>query len=144
MRLLATLALFASFSAVACPDLSGSYKLCITSGDVTGTDLVITQQRVNGAMTYTSVITDPETGSRDTDTIIADGKERVTEAEDGFTERDTYACRGNTLVGRSVLEFEGQKIGSVDVVVRKEGSRLVSEISGEIGGETLKETQICE
>ncbi len=151
MRLFVSLIfILVSLSALACPNLAGSYSVCRseTGNEADSTDVVVTQSIQNRVTVYTMTGTDDE-GSRTTQTIIADGKARTEKIEDedsGLTfELVTQAsCKGQALEMKISTKLQGQNLGSVTSVTSKRGSSLVTRTTGQMMGQTIKDTVTCE
>ena len=120
MRFLAIALSFFSFSALACPQLSGSYPYCRSiTGDVeVDRDVVVSQGVVNGATEFIVSLTDSETNERSTEIVRADGVNRTFSEqipELGMTVDYTTnaSCLGNVLIVKASTKFNGAPVGSV-------------------------------
>jgi hypothetical protein len=148
MRSLFLATMFISVSAVACPDLSGSYPVCRTNSADSKPDqnMVMTQEVVNGVTVYTSTSTDSETNETITDTLAADGKEIEATSPDGLpiTLKYTASCADEALVLDLAASIGEERIGTVQSKITKEGNALVTRTTGNILGEDVTEETICE
>ncbi len=147
MRSLVLASLFVSASAIACPDLSGSYPVCRSNNDSNpDQNMVMTQEVVNGVTVYTSTSTDSETGETMTDTLTADGREVETTSPDGMpiTLKYTATCSGDALVLDLAASIGEDSIGTVKSSVTKEGNALVTRTTGNILGQDVTDETICE
>lgn len=152
MRLLSFIFIFVSSSALACPDLSGTYASCrsLTSSDSTSSDVVVSQRLVNGQTVYTVTASDDETAERSTENLQADGKvvvTKMTDPESGM-EFDLYtlmACEGtNSLYIASRIIFQEQTLGTIVTNIKKEGSSLRMTSKGKAMDQEINEESICE
>jgi hypothetical protein len=148
MRFIAIAVAFASLSAVACPNLAGKYAVCTSATGMPGsTDLVITQAIANGATVYTMTETSDMDGERETNTIVADGIERVmTEDMDGVVleAKMKTSCAGDALVSSVGISIEGMEFGQIETKMTKVGNKLIQEVSGDILGEDVSDVITCE
>lgn len=149
MRFMTAAVLFVSFSSLACPNLAGNYARCTsaTGQAAVSSDVVLAQSVSGGVTTYTLTETDEE-GVRGTTSFIADGVAR-SEADESnpdfpMTTVTTNVCQGQTIVSESMISTAGNDIGSVTVVVRREGARMIQEINGMLLGEQIADTVTCE
>ncbi len=149
MRSLLIASIFISATAMACPDLAGTYATCKNkAGEITDTNLVITQAvRSDGVTVYTTTSTDQETGERVTDDLVADGKEvtsETTESGVSIVTRETTSCEGDSVVMNAAFDIQAQTVGEISISVNKEGSVMMTRTSGQIFGETQDDETICE
>jgi hypothetical protein len=151
MRFLTIALSFISFSVLACPQLSGSYPYCrsMTGNVEVDRDVVVSQAVVNGATEFTVSLTDSETNERSTDTVRADGINRTVSEqipELGITVEYTSnaSCAGNILLVNASTKFDGAPVGSVTSRVWKVGSELHQETKGEMFGEEVNESVVCQ
>ena len=150
MRLLTIALSIFSFSALACPQLSGTYPYCrsMTGNMEVDRDVVVSQNIVNGATEFTVSLTDSETNERSTDMVRADGVNRTISEqipELGITVEYTTSatCAGNILVVNASTKFDGAPVGSVSSRVWKVGTELHQETKGEMMGQQIDELVIC-
>lgn len=152
MRTLALIALVASTSAFACPDLSGKYAVCRsqTGASAGSTDMVITQTTANKVTTYTVASTDAETNERATETFKADGKtvsNTQTDPDSGITLQlaTTVSCVATSAVKiNMVVNFNGEQAANIVQTISKSGKTLTMVATGSNMGEEINETIICE
>lgn len=152
MRFIAIVLAFSSVSAFAatCPNLAGKYASCrSTTGAASGsTDMVITQKTVNGVTTYTATSTDDETQERESTEMIADGKSRTETQEDPnmgtVTTTTVYTCSVVKIVGNQTVSIQGQDIVSIDQEIQKKGNTLEIDMNGQLFGQSIQDTIICE
>ncbi|WP_408095473.1 hypothetical protein ACJVC5_10555 [Peredibacter sp. HCB2-198] len=151
MRFIAAFALFTSFSAMACPDLSGTYTACRSqTGSTAGsTDVVITQAIQNRATTYSMTSTDPDTNERKTETYRADGRivsETITDPDSGMTisMSSVVKCVNNTVNMNMKVTMAGQQVANVTTVMSKANKQLTMKMTGKNFDEPINETLICE
>jgi hypothetical protein len=124
------IAAFFSVSAIACPNLAGSYPSC--TGEVS--NLVIAQ---SGNEFTVSQVSD---GIRMEDVIVADGV--VTEVDDdGETYFESAFCRDDKLV---VVTTNASNSVNVTSTIWKEGNTIVSQSVGVDLGETFNESIRCQ
>lgn len=134
MRIILLLGFFISLQTLACPDLQGFYKTCVSSTGAMSPvkDLRITQ--VGNAYTFSSEVT--------TD-FVADGVTRTSE-QGQFKTSQTYFCENNTLVGISKISMNGMPMGEFRMDVTKAGNILSTDMSGTLFGNNVYDTQTCE
>lgn len=146
MRSLLLASLFVSASAMACPDLSGTYAACIqqSNGTVTDTDMVISQAVQSGVTVYTTTATDAESGERSTDEIVTSGVPTTMTDEFGITMTSRASCVGDTVVMSLNFQYQGQDLGTANLETKKEGNTLVSRTTGTLNGESIEDVSICE
>ncbi len=151
MRALLFSSLFISMSAfAACPDLSGSFKICKSNSDDSSpsTDMVITQVVKSGIMTYTVASTSAE-GERISEIYIADGKTRSqnqVDPETGleFTFSQNVVCIGSSLKVKVGVKVPEQNIADLTMLATKTGQRLTMVTTGTMLEQPVSETEICE
>jgi hypothetical protein len=150
MRVLAISALFVSLSAMACPDLAGTYLTCrstITSR-VGDTDMVVAQSIINGVTVYSISAVSDESGEREVTTINADGKKYTEqfEPQEGFrvVVTSSATCEGNVLKVKINTKLNGENQGDLTMDVSKNGNQINQAIYGEVFGENVSDNVICE
>ena len=151
MRFIAIATLFASISAFACPDLSGTYTACRSqTGNTAGsTDVVITQAIQNKVTTYSITSTDPDTNERKTELYRADGRlvsETITDPDSGMTisMSSVVKCVNNTVNMNMKVVMAGQPVANVTTVMSKANKQLTMKMTGKNFDEPINETLICE
>lgn len=150
MRTLAIALALVSTSALACPNLAGTYATCrSTTGASTGsTDVVVAQKVVNGVTVYSVTSTDDESQERETEEMIADGKTR-TETESSPETGEivlsaTYKCSGDALIGTQSVVWQNAPVADIDQNITKSGNTLTIAISGQAFGQEMQDTLVCE
>lgn len=151
MRLIVIAGLFSSLSAMACPDLAGTYTTCRSlTGNTSGsTDMVITQSTQNKVTTYTVVSTDSETNERETETYRADGKinsSTITDPDSGIavTMSSVVKCANNALNLNMKVSMSGEQVADMNSSMSKSNKQLTIKMTGTNFGEEINETLICE
>lgn len=149
MRFCTMALLLASFSAMACPNLTGNYNKCVSlhDGSTVSTDLVMSQSVEGGVTTFSSEETEPEYGNRESTKFIADGAERVESDDmDGTTLTTTIiaVCEGDALVINNRLFMDGMPLGNRSTTLSKDGDKLVSVLSQTVMGNEASVTVVCE
>lgn len=146
MRSLLLASLFVSASAMACPDLSGTYATCRqqSNGTITDTKMVITQAAQSGVTVYSTTSTDADSGERSTDEIITSGVATTMTDEIGITVTTSASCVGDAVVMSLNFQYQGQDLGTAQLETKKEGNALVSRTSGIINGESVEDVSVCE
>lgn len=151
MRFIVIAGLFSSLSAMACPDLAGTYSTCrsITGNTSGSTDMVITQSTQNKVTTYTIVSTDSETNERETETYRADGKitsSTITDPDSGIvlTMSSVVKCAGYALNLNMKVNMSGQQVADMTSSMSKSNKQLTIKMTGSNFGEEINETLICE
>lgn len=150
MRFLSLILALSSFSALACPNLAGQYAVCrSTTGATSGSSDVLVSQRIeNGVTIYSITSTDDETGERDTSEFPADGQiYNNTEVQDGMeiTTSTMIACAGNALNMVSSSTVDSQPLMNLNMLFTRTSSNSVTqEISGDIFGQPIQDTVICQ
>ncbi len=150
MRILTLLLSIFSFSALACPNLSGIYPTCRSNnGNVDiDYDVQISQLEVNGATEYTVSSTDAETNERSTYATRADGvtrTESVEIPEFGVVVEiaANASCLSETLTVTTATSLQGNPMGSTLSKIWKVGNELHQETTGEMMGQPINELVIC-
>lgn len=147
--MLFTVLTLTSLSAIACPNLAGTYSACrSTTGNSTGTkDVIVTQTLKNGVTTYVIASTDEGDQERNTTTAIADG---LTYSETRQTENGemvstaTVSCQGDKLIMSNMVIISGETFFSMTAIVSKNGKTMEQELSGSFLGNPLQDKLICE
>ena len=139
-----------SYSALACPNLSGLYPTCRSNnGNVDiDYDVQVTQDVVNGATEFTVSSTDAETNQRSTYATRADGitrTESVEIPEFGVTVEvsATASCTSDTLLVATATNLQGNPMGATSSKIWKVGNELHQETTGEMMGQPINELVIC-
>lgn len=147
MRFLSFAILLTSASAFACPDLSGTFATCRSlNGNATTMSNVVITQTEEGFMMES---TDAE-GTRASEMIYTDGRAMVeteTDAESGLTMTTTTTATcvgGSNLNLNSDLSVNEQPIGNMLISVSRSGPQLIQEITGEVMGQPVTDTVVCE
>lgn len=148
MRSLAVIAMLVSSSVFACPNLAGKYTVCRSQ---TGTsesfaDLVISQKLQNRITQYEVNYTD-ESGEKQTEKYLADGKTYVQTTEDSdmkFESAVTSSCTATSLKIKAVLKVDGQIMNTLEETISKTGNQLSISSNMMIDGETVAENVVCE
>lgn len=140
-----------STSALACPSLSGKYAECRTqNGEVTSTDMVITQSVRNRVTTYTLISTSVEDGERIMETYTANGKTinvSQTDPDTGLTIQvaTTSSCQPTNALNVNVnVRINGEMLADVKVSIKKDAHRLVIASKGFSGEEEINDVVTCE
>lgn len=146
MRLFALIILMTSFSAMACPNLAGSYKCRSTTGDETL--LNITQALTNGITTYTLTTTD-EAGDESTEVVKANGKttSSIETDPDSGMRVSTYitgSCPSEAFAMKVAIYMGNELLVNVTTRFSKSGNQLHQQLSGSAMGETVSDKIICE
>lgn len=158
MRLIALASLILSFSAAACPDLSGTYKACQSSRHSDSSPgMKITQRTLNGVVIYQMETENPYTGMNESEEMITDGMARIIDegTEDNFLIKMSYHCEGENLQAQTIVEQTRDRSTyelKVMTNIRKQEGRIVMESDehivleedGTITTHRTPETIICE
>lgn len=149
MRALLVAVTFISTSAMACPNLAGSYKVCrSTTGHSSGsTDMVVSQSVQNKVTVYNVSATNAETQTRETEVYKTDGKPVVAKYEDSgmvLVTKTVSTCAGTTLNINVDMSLNGQEMGWSKVKVTKAGKQLVIESKSFDGERENSDKEICE
>jgi hypothetical protein len=151
LKTIALIALFVSFSALACPNLTGKYFTCRseTGASTPNSDLEITQKIVAGVTQYWISYIDQETQEPVTDHMIADGKVHTTterDPESGWvmTNKVKATCVGSQLKVEATMLIDNQNIAQVKILMSKNGTALKQVTNGHFMGETINDTTYCE
>lgn len=151
MKFLVSALVLISTSAFACPNLAGKYTMCVSStGQTSGSsDVTVTQEIKGGITHYTVTGTDLENNETSTMTYIADGKTKIessTDPETGMTMtlKNTTTCIGQTVKIVAIPEIQNQQVGSMTVILSKKDGKMIEQYSGNIFGQTVSDTVICE
>ena len=151
MRSSLALLAFISLPVFACPNLSGTYKTCQTSG-ANGTNvaqIVIEQKIINNITQFTFTTSEIETSEDRIEKYVADGKLKVsteTDPESGITIRTSTStsCVGDVLRIKMNAKVDSEEFANITIQTSKVGNQLKQTFSGISMGETVSETVICE
>jgi hypothetical protein len=149
MRNLAFALLFASTSALACPNLAGTYAVCSSTDSSDSTDMIVEQKAERGVTTYSFSSIDAETHERSTDIYVANGKTQTlneTDPDTGLNVKivTTATCNGTrSLNVKMKIYIEGELFSDLASTVTKSGSSMKMETTGKLMGEAVKETTVC-
>ncbi len=151
MRFLALAAFIISSSAIACPNLAGTYATCrSTTGQTPGsTNMIVTQSVTNKITTYEVSATNNETNEREQETYRADGKiqtQIISDPETGITLETSskISCSETTLSIDLSVKLNDEVAGHANINVVKVGSQLIVDSTSFDGEETIVEKEICE
>lgn len=151
MRALVIFALTVTTSAMACPELAGTYARCqsnVPDSQSNSTDVVLTQSVVNGINIFELTETAEATGERETSSFPADGVTYEGEqAPDGLpiSANVTISCRGTeALTFKNDIFLAGQPVGVFNTEVTKQGGRLFKRLTGNLFGTEINEEIVCE
>jgi hypothetical protein len=145
MRFIAILAFIASTTAFACPNLTGNYQACVDPSGEVSPGMELSQRVENGITIYQSVSVNEETGEVERQDMIADGKARRSTEADGYESINTVRCDGDALVVDSTFSDPVSGLsGTVSLKARKEGSKLITEASGNVAGQEFNDRSVCE
>lgn len=146
MKMLSVCALFLSFQALACPDLSGTYALCRAQNGIMKNlkDVVMTQNLDNSYPTFTLQSTEVATGKASTQIMKADGVSVSKTDRHGVMETTRTYCDGNALIQEIIYSQTGVVLGTGQRVMIKDGAILTTTILGNLGTEVLRDQLICE
>ncbi len=144
MRFIALVSILLSTSVLACPNLAGRYAACRSTTGATGgsSDVVITQRASGGVTTYTVVSTDDEDGTRETETMVADGRAR-SETSEGLTITMIATCPGNSLQVSVAAKQGNRDLGTVRTSSSKQGNEIRHVIRGRIMNQPINDTVVC-
>jgi hypothetical protein len=149
--LLLALVLSTTSAFAACPDLSGKYPVCrSTTGQSSGsTDNVYTQKTVNGVTTYTMTSTSNDDHQTTTDSVQADGRIYTSTQTDPetnmtITMSQRYTCGNGTLLGSANISMQNEAIGNLNTVTTKAGKTLTMKMTGNLMGQDVSDSIICE
>lgn len=149
MRVLFIALSLATTTAFACPNLSGKYLECrLENGEVTSTNMVVTQSVQNKITTYTIESTSTE-GERIREQYVANGKNVIVNEADPdsgiqlqITTKST--CTASALNVNVLLKINGELVADVASTVTKENGRLQLVNKGTSGEEEINEQVTCQ
>ena len=151
MRALLMTSVLLSTTAIACPNLAGTYATCrAIHGHASGSTNMIVSQKVQSRVTTFKVSAkNNETQETESEVYIADGKTRTevdADPDSGMTLRTsrTISCLGTTLNINMNATLDGQSVGSTAIKVYKNGKQLIVDSKNFDGEETVIEQEICE
>jgi hypothetical protein len=151
MRLIIILSLAFSFSALACPNLSGNYPVCRSTTEVRAdaTDMIVKQQIQRGITIYEITSTDGDTQERQTEIFRTDGRnynESQVDDENGWTlQTITNArCAGDILKISQTVKINGEIFAELKLDVTKVGGQLIQDVSGHMMEQEVSDKVICE
>lgn len=145
MFALALASLLFTASAIACPNLSGRYKICKSqSGQMPAShDFQISQTNVFGTQSF-EISSIDDSGEKTSDTFKADGKLYEQEMTDGHTGMKLHfssltKCSGNSLEITNKILNE-----SLVITIAKQDNKLIQKVAGMNLGKTITDTIICQ
>jgi hypothetical protein len=148
MRSLVLTSLLLSATAIACPDLSGSYPVCRSHDPEQKPDqnMVVTQTVENGVSIYNMTATDGETEQTVTQSFRADGRDYPQISYDGPSIDVSYStsCIGESLVVAVKISAQESSAGALTSTMTKEGNALITRTTGNVMGIEVSEETICE
>lgn len=134
-----------------CPNLTGKYANCISqNGDSSNSRNAIFSQNIeNGITTFKVVAQDSESGESNTTVMISDGKVRTTTETDptsglSVTEKDSYVCKGNELLGTLEMFVGTDQVMSLKIKALKKGNSVTIETKGSAIDQTIDDLVICQ
>lgn len=149
MRALLAIA-FLTSTALACPDISGRYNVCVSSSGETGNskDVVIEQKVINKIHNITITSTDEETQQRSSDSYKADGKTwmtKTTDPETGFVlvSHTSTTCNDQFISIKSSMTLNGEHMSTMNLKMTKINGELIQEISGDSLGSEISDKVNC-
>jgi hypothetical protein len=147
MKVLLLASLLISASAMACPDLQGTYAFCKNSQQPTegSKDVVITQHIRDKATVYNIEETDIATNQRTKDELTADGNFiPQTDEQTGVSTLSRTFCEGDILVTEAQVTFQGQDVGSVRSEMVKDSHKINIKMVGTVLGQAVNIKETCE
>jgi uncharacterized protein YcgI (DUF1989 family) len=149
MRLLALSSLLAVTSAMACPDLAGTYKNCrsTTGQGLSYHDVVMAQTVDKGITTYILNMINDEDNAASEDVMVTDGQARsqTDETDMGKLEMtSTSSCEGDMLHNMASMTLDGEEVAEVMTMFSKENGTMTYKITGQVFGLPAEDTIICE
>ncbi len=150
MRILLVISFFISASALACPNLAGNYRSCVSqTNQEIQPSLSITQNIVSGVVVYNVTSTDTQTNETLVETYKADGKlvtASQTDPETGDTMRisTTVSCPTQKAlkIKLSVL-FNETMVSDIATTVSKNADTLTINTKGTTMGENIDDVVVC-
>lgn len=149
MRLIALSMVLAASSAMACPDLTGSYKNCrsTTGQGLTYHDVVMKQRTDEGITTYTLTMVSDEDNEVSEDVMVTDGKTRTQTDESDLGKlvlTSTSSCEGSVLHNMASMSLDGEKVAEVMTMFSKENGTMTYSLEGQVFGLPANDTIVCE
>lgn len=147
MRLFAILLSTLSFSALACPQLAGTYLNCRSNTGATSgvTDLVVIQQGNSYIVSGTEVSTQQRlTETFTTHRQPVNGSQVIPGLGMRVNTVITSWCEGMVLRSNVLARTFGQTAGQAIIDVRRQGRNLFVNATGTFMGRAMTETLICE
>lgn len=138
MRLIALASLLISFSTLACPDLSGAYKICQSSRTAESSPgMKVSQRNLNGVTTYRVETENPYTGMNEAEEMIADGMARIQDegSDEDLLFKKSFICEGESLLSDTMIEQTRDRatyVLKMTTIVRKIDGKLVIESDNHI------------
>lgn len=135
-----------SASAIACPNLAGTYQSCRSDdGSAESYDVVIAQS----GNTFEVTSTDAESHERSTEMMVADGRVTTMTANDPttgmtFTVSSSAVCTGNMVVVSTSVQTEGMEVAALTTQITRQGSAMVEVTSGTAMGQQVNSTSRCQ
>lgn len=149
MRIWLFSTLLISSSVIACPNLAGTYRSCVSSSQESQPSLKVTQETVNDVVVYTITSTDTQTNENLVETYKADGKvvtasETDPETGDIMKITSTVSCVGSkSLKIKLDVLFNDSLVSDILTTASKNGNTLTVMTKGTTMGENINETVVC-
>jgi hypothetical protein len=150
MRFLALTAVLFSFSSMACPNLAGEYLSCrsLTGSTEAPVNMKITQKLDGGVTIYDVTSTDSETNDSSTESYRADGKMYSSTTVDPdfgtMVQSMTTTCKKDSVSIVGKITMSGQVAVTFTLEQKKINGQLISTMKGQMMGEDLADTIVCE
>ncbi len=141
MRLLLIASILASTTAIACPDLTGNYQVCVDDQGQEAPGVNLVQSTSGGITIYSGTSLNEETGEYETDDIIADGVTR-TETLEGEVITSKASCEGDALKLENTYQAAWGETSAVSLI-KKNGNALEFTTKGSFQGQTFESKTVC-
>jgi len=150
MRSLFFLSAFISLPTLACPNLTGVYKICHSlSNQNTISQVTVVQKIVNKFNQYTITTQEAQVDNVRVEKFVADGKVKTvadTDPDTGIilkTETVT-TCQNDVLNIQMDATLDSESFANITIKASKNGKQMIQVISGVSMGEPISDSIICE
>lgn len=149
MRSLIILSFLISFSAMACPNIQGTYKTCLSQTNQMDAAQAVITRRAQGNIALFTVTTRNAMGEATTENYRADGKlinSRHKDPDSGMVldYNTTTTCTATHMTVVQEMKMEGTTISDMKMVFSRDGSKLKLQASGTVFGESVEDVVTCE
>ena len=133
---------------VSCPSFAGKYAKCQSNDpeDKGARDVVITEKTQDNITTYFIESTDNESGERNILDLVADGQPHSIEVGDnpGDVMITTVNCAQDVVKVNDKVVINEQIVANLDSTAFKQGNKFIYSTEGNVWGDEVKISMVCE